>query len=662
MTKTRSQITQSSTAEYFAKNLQQVGFSSPAKAVLTTLKEAVDNSLDACEEFGILPEISVVIEKKGKGHLRHTDRILIRVEDNGPGLSLEQVPMVFGEYLASSKFGRGRCSRGQQGIGISAATTWAVQTSATGAKVLTKQKNMKKALSCLVVTDLKNNKGVLKEKTMTDWDKPHGTSVEFLIDGRLQMNGEGGILAYLRGNILLNPHLTLKYNVPDLPPTTIERVSTIVPEIPPAQPPHPHTMKLGEFMSHARLFGRIKLSEWLQRGFSRVSAHDVAQIVKTSGYKANFSEQTISSMSAEDFKKIFSTIQEMELRPPATKSVITIGEEALSISIQRLGEIDYFAVVSRRPIICDLKPVQVEVAVARLLTKSADQDQPIQVLRFANRVPLQFDRASCAIVKAISSVNWRAYNLKQSRNSLPTGPYIIAVSIVSPFIKFKNASKETIDASDELVEEIRGALMKAGLKLSRHLKKESKERELESKLQHIEKFSPILVETLCRILQAKPERRERAEAGLLKILGRDNKETAKELQVAENRLAAHLSKNKRTINTFSDEDKLLLHLNSEEVPLGLEEVQEEAPKKGAVPVEEEEPVAAEKNAGRKKSTKKKHAQLKKAAKKTATPKKAAKKTATPKKAAKKTAAAKKATAQKKATTSKKTPKAKKKRK
>src|SRR3954454_6075022 len=103
-----NKITTSSTAEYFSKNHQQVGFSSQTKAVLTTLKEAVDNSLDACEEEGVLPEISVEIEKIGPGTLKNTDLIRIRVDDNGPGLGVDDVTSVFGEYLASSKFGRGR--------------------------------------------------------------------------------------------------------------------------------------------------------------------------------------------------------------------------------------------------------------------------------------------------------------------------------------------------------------------------------------------------------------------------------------------------------------------------------------------------------------------------------------------------------------------------
>ena len=159
-------ITSSSTAEYFAKNLQQVGFSSPTKAVLTTLKESLDNALDACEEYGILPDLKVTVEKIGVGSSKSTDLVHITVEDNGPGIDPDDLAKVFGEYLASSKFGRGRCSRGQQGIGISAATTWAVQTSATGARVLTKQKGQRLALSCIIATDYKKNKGLMQEKQM----------------------------------------------------------------------------------------------------------------------------------------------------------------------------------------------------------------------------------------------------------------------------------------------------------------------------------------------------------------------------------------------------------------------------------------------------------------------------------------------------------------
>jgi DNA topoisomerase-6 subunit B len=203
----------------------------------------------------------------------------------------------------------------------------------------------------------------------------------------------------------------------------------------------------------------------------------------------------------------------------------------------RLGDVDFFSVVTRKPRIADFKPVVVEVALARFLNRGAEAES-IQLLRFANRVPLQFDKSACAITNAVESVNWRSYGLQQSKDSLPLGPYVFAISVVSPFIKFKNASKETIDASDELVEEIRRALMQAGQKLSRHIRRENKEADLERKIAHIEQFGPILVDGLVRISGAKPARKTKAEEGLKKLLGRDARAAEKELSEADVKLQA----------------------------------------------------------------------------------------------------------------------------
>lgn len=538
-----AKITTSSTAEYFAKNLQQVGFSSPVKAVLTTLKEAVDNSLDACEEAEIAPEITISIQKIGNGSAKNTDLIEIVVEDNGPGIEAEHLPMVFGEYLASSKFGRGQCSRGQQGIGISAATTWAQLTNASGVKVMSKTQKMRKAVSAVVDVDIKGNKGIVKNRESVEWDRPHGTRVEFRIDGRVQLNGDGGLLTYLEGTTLVNPHLTMTYKLMENEPVRVERVTTEVPSIPPATLPHPHTMKLGEFLTHAHLYGNLTLGSFLKKGFSRVTDLVVNDFVKN-GLPKGLLGKTVNKISEEDFKKVFTAVQATELQNPSTKSVLTVGEEGLTKSIQRLGQIDFFSVVTRKPKICDFKPVVVEVAIARFLTRSGTEEDQVQLLRFANRVPLQFDKGACAITRSVESVNWRVYGLNQPKDSLPLGPYVFAVSVTSPFIKFKNASKETIDASDELVEEIRRALMQAGQKLSRHIRAEFKAADLERKIQHIEKFGPILVEGLARLSGAAEARKKKATEGLMKILGRDTEAAEAELQQAESQLAVLKAKQK----------------------------------------------------------------------------------------------------------------------
>lgn len=552
-------ITSSSTAEYFAKNLQQVGFSSPTKAVLTTLKEAVDNSLDACEEAGILPDIKITVNKVGVGASKTSDLVEITVEDNGPGIDQDDLAKVYGEYLASSKFGRGRATRGQQGIGISAATTWAQLTNAKGAKVTSKTKAMRKAVRAIVDVDIKGNKGIVKNKETIDWDRPHGVKVEFKIDGRIQLNGDGGILTYLEGTTLVNPHVKISYKLMDNDWVHIERVADQVPEVPAATLPHPHTMKLGEFITHAGLFGKIEFGKFLKTGFSRVQDSTLKEFVKNGMPKALLNTGT-SALNQEQLKNVFQVIQKTELQAPSTRSVLTIGEESLAKSILRLGDVDFFSVVARKPRIADSKPVVVEVALARFLNRGGG-DESVQLLRFANRVPLQFDKGACAITAAVETVNWRAYGLQQSKNSLPTGSFVFAVSVVSPFIKFKNASKETIDSSEELVEEIRRALMQAGQKLSRHIRRESKEADLERKIAHIEQFGPILIEYLGKITNAKDSRKKKAEEGLKKLLGRDAKAAEKDLSEAEVRLAALKEKQAKAGLLFSassqDDDTLV---------------------------------------------------------------------------------------------------------
>mgnify|MGYP003344329215 CR=1 FL=1 len=167
---------------------------------------------------------------------------------------------------------KGQCSRGQQGIGISAATTWAQLTNAKGAYVITKRENMRKAVSAQVDVDIKSNTGVVRRKETIEWgDKKSGVRCEFLLDGRIQLNGDGGLITYLEGTVLVNPHLTLHYKLLDQDWVHVERVSHQVPEVPGATLPHPHTFKLGEFITHSHLFGKISLEKFLRTGLSRVS-------------------------------------------------------------------------------------------------------------------------------------------------------------------------------------------------------------------------------------------------------------------------------------------------------------------------------------------------------------------------------------------------------
>src|ERR1700689_2053693 len=152
-----------SVSEFFTKNRHLLGFDNPAKALLTTVKEAVDNSLDACEEAGILPELVVEIVEVGEGRFR------VAVEDNGPGIVKPQIPKIFAKLLYGSKFHRLKQSRGQQGIGISAAGLYGQLTTGKPVTIMSRTGKGKPAFKIELRIDTKRNQpDVVSEETI-EW-------------------------------------------------------------------------------------------------------------------------------------------------------------------------------------------------------------------------------------------------------------------------------------------------------------------------------------------------------------------------------------------------------------------------------------------------------------------------------------------------------------
>src|SRR5580693_5128364 len=223
-------------SEFFAKNRHLLGFDNPRKALLTTVKEAVDNSLDACEEAGILPEIWVHIQQTGPS------RFKIGVQDNGPGILKTQIANIFGKLLYGSKFHRLRMSRGQQGIGISAAGMYGVLTTGKPVKVVSRTGPRKPAHYFEIQIDTKKNKPEIlngqgegvdidasdtkqMEKYGIEWTEvPHGTRVTIELEAKYQ-RGRGSVDEYLEQTAIANPHVTVHYKDPDSEEQIYERSS-----------------------------------------------------------------------------------------------------------------------------------------------------------------------------------------------------------------------------------------------------------------------------------------------------------------------------------------------------------------------------------------------------------------------------------------------------
>src|SRR5262249_40052170 len=177
-----------SVSEFFTKNRHLLGFDSPRKALLTCVKEAVDNALDAGEEGGVLPEGCAKLESVGEKGARRpasqASRSRITVTDNGPGIVRQQIPRVFAKLLYGSKFHRLRQSRGQQGIGISAAGMYSQLTTGKPVQIISRTGPRSDAHYFEVQIDTKKNEPLVHENKKIKWDRPRGTQVSLEVEGK----------------------------------------------------------------------------------------------------------------------------------------------------------------------------------------------------------------------------------------------------------------------------------------------------------------------------------------------------------------------------------------------------------------------------------------------------------------------------------------------
>jgi DNA topoisomerase-6 subunit B len=478
-----------SVSEFFTKNRHLLGFDSPTKALLTTIKEAVDNSLDACEEAELLPELRVEI------HPIAENRFRVVVEDNGPGIVRAQVPRIFGKLLYGSKFHRLRQSRGQQGIGISAAGMYGQLTTGKPIVIESRIGKTKPAHRFELVIDTLKNEPVIKKDTEVDWkDKPHGTRVEIELEG-VYKGGKHGPEAYLRQTALANPHVKASYLGPKGEETTWERASNDLPEPALEIKPHPYGVEVGMLLRMTKDTKSRQLRAFFKEEFSRVGPKAATAIVEGAGLKTTSSPKRVTTEAAE---RLIKSIRDTKIPAPPTNCLSPIGAERLEASLQEQIGCEFVTAVTRTPSVYRGNPFQVEVGLAYGGDQPADELSSLY--RFANRVPLQYQQGACAVTKSVLQTNWRSYGMQQSRGALPTGPLTLLVHIASVWVPFTSESKEAVAGYDEIIKELKLALQDAGRKLSRYIRKGQREMDAERKRAYIEKYIPHIGIALQEIL------------------------------------------------------------------------------------------------------------------------------------------------------------------
>ena len=535
-----------SVSEFFARNRHLLGFDNPRKAMLTTIREAVDNSLDACEEAGILPEIFVRIVQTGE------NRFLCTEQDNGPGILRKQIPLIFGKLLYGSKFHRLRMSRGQQGIGISAAGMYGMLTTGRPVRILSKTARGKIGHYYEIQIDTKRNqpeilngKGEGAEVPATadsdlvranfgiEWEHlARGTLVAIELEAKYQ-RGRGSVDEYLEMTALANPHVTIHYVDPDGNEKHYVRVTESLPPEPKEILPHPYGIELGTLIEMLKSTQCRTLTEFLTTSFSRVSTSTAKLICDAAKLSTRANARRIGRTEAD---ALYRAIQDSKIPPPATDCIVPIGEDLLVRGLKQTIPGEFYAAATRPPAVYRGNPFQIEVGLAyggapptwrvaretlvellqqsdartlrqflamtfdgigleaadklleagklrrrvspgKVTSKEVDKlhevlqkvnlndRQTMNIFRYANRVPLQFQASACTSTQIIMQTNWRAYGLSQSRGGLPSGPVTIMIHIASVWVPFTSESKEAIAAYPEIQREIRLALQAVGRKL-----------------------------------------------------------------------------------------------------------------------------------------------------------------------------------------------------
>jgi DNA topoisomerase-6 subunit B len=504
-----------SVSEFFAKNRHLLGFDNPAKALLTTVKEAVDNSLDACEEAGIAPDIRVEIVQ-----LEET-RFRVAVEDNGPGIVKQQVPKIFGRLLYGSKFHRLRQSRGQQGIGISAAGMYGLLTTGKPVRIVTRTGDKKPAHLFELVIDTKTNDPRVTREETVDWHHAHGTRVEIELEGAYR-GGKQSVDAYVRQIALANPHARIEYLPPSPDKTNgailFERVTKELPPETAEIKPHPYGVELGVLMQMFRDTQARNLRSCLQQDFSRLSGRLADEICEKAGVKSNRRPQEITREEAE---KIHRGIQATKIMAPPTDCIAPIGEQLIERALRQEVKADFYASVTRKPVVYRGNPFLIEAGLA--YGGELPADDTITLFRYANRVPLQYQQGACAATRAVTSTDWRSYQLQQPKGALPIGPMLVMIHIASVWVPFTSESKEAIAHYDEIIKEMRLSLQECGRQVAMFIRKRRREADEAKKRSYIDKYLPQVAIGLQEILGFDDKERDKVVANLTHMLEKSRK-------------------------------------------------------------------------------------------------------------------------------------------
>ena len=488
-------------SEFFEKNKHFLGFDSLQRAIITAVKESVDNSLDACEEVRILPDIRIEV-KRLEGN-----RVELIAQDNGPGIPRDSIEHVFGKFLLGSRFHAIRQTRGQQGIGITGVVMYSQLTTGAKTRVVSKVEEDATAVFVDLGIDTRKNKAIKSGEARDTWidnvtgeEVDHGLRIETVMNAKYQ-RGRQSVYQYLRMTSIVNPHATITLTVQDKDGGIIEeghweRTTDTLPRVVKEIKPHPHGIHLGTLQRMLREAEERKMTSFLRHNFSGISMRAAREILEKAGLDESRQPRRIR---AEDAQLLVDSFQKVKVLNPPTDCLSPIEDLLIKKGLSKAIDSRFASTVTRDPQVTQGNPFQVEVGL--VFGGDLNSDSPIEILRFANRVPLMYQQGGCLLTKALESVDWKRYGLEQpGGRGIPKGPAAVLVHLASTNVQFTSEAKEAVAVNEEVLEEIRRALLEVGRGLKNHLKKSSQRKKAREKFELINVILPEISKKSSQLL------------------------------------------------------------------------------------------------------------------------------------------------------------------
>lgn len=481
-----------SVSEFFEKNRHLLGYDNPTRALLTVIKELVDNSLDAAEEARVLPRIRVEIKPSGPNRFR------VVVKDNGPGMVDKQIPLTLGKLLYGSKFFRLRQSRGQQGIGGSGAILYSQLTTGRPTNIISSTGNGKTSYYELMIDVKKNEPEIVSHRLIEDKKLWHGLKIEMDVEGRY-VESKRGITEYIKQVAIGNPFAEIIFDGPN-GKVEFLRGANELPPLPKEITPHPHGVELGIFRRMLKATKSRTVASFLTNDFSRVGSGSAKEICRLAGIDPKISPKRLE---IADTEKIFRAIKKVKLMRPPLDCLSPLREDLLIKGLKKEFNAEFYAAITRPPEVYRGNPFQVECAVA--YGGEISPDSQVELFRITNRVPLLYQEGDCAITKAFMGTDWRRYGLQKSGRTMPTGPAVIIVHFASVWVPFVSESKQAIASYPIIIKEIKLALQELGRRLQRHVSGKRRIEMQERRKQIFDRYLPEVANAVGKLTNKKPE-------------------------------------------------------------------------------------------------------------------------------------------------------------